>query len=249
MIRFVILSLSVLFLGCAVLRASPAKNSGFLPHGELLVEEKERSPFNGNYFPDRKRFYDLKPTFTKIIILPVKTDYVEKRIFEDKSLELFREDRLEELNETARYFQGLLKSSFKNYPNHPMMVAENLTDDKMPTLKLELALVELEPTKATLNVLSTVAGFFLPGSGITKPFSTGSIAFEAILRDARTGEIYVEFKDRQSDKTSAFSIKDFEAYAHQRKIIEEWSAEIAALAATPDGVKVEGADLITLDPF
>ena len=246
--KFTLLFLATL-VGCSILKASPAKDSGFLPDGPKLVEDTARSPFQGTYFPDRKKFYDLKNTYTQLIIAPIKTEVVEKRIFEDKSLTLFREDRLEELNETARYFQELLKSSFKGYPNHPMKIIEELPNDKSPTLRLEVAIVELEPTKAALNVLSTIAGFFVPGSGITRPFSNGSVAFEGILRDARTNEIFVEFKDRESDKTSLFSIKDFEAYAHQRQIIEEWSGELAALGATADGVKIEGPDPVSFNPF
>jgi hypothetical protein len=243
------LVLSLILFGCSLLRASPARNSGFLPHGEQLIASDPHYPFNGIYFENQDQFYETKSKYKNILIAPINTDLVEKRIVEDPALELFREDRLEELSETARFFHEVLKKSFQHYPKPPLEPVESDTPLTAPTLRLDIVLVELEPTKATLNVLSTIAGFFLPGSGITKPFSSGSIAFEAIFKDAATNKILIELKDRQSDQTSPFSIKDFEAYAHQRKIITDWSASFAKLFASRKDETIEGVQPVTLNPF
>ena len=235
-------------LGCSILKASPGDDSGFLPDGKLLAADEAHSPFDGDYYPNRKYFYEIKPKYQALVISPINVLYAEKQILDQKMLEEFKADQIDDLQETARFFRERLKIAFDSYPNHPMTVVPQ-ADPKVKTLQLDLAITELFPTKALLNVLSTIAGFFLPGTGITKPFSKGSIAFEGILRDAKTQEVFVEIKDRETDKAALFSIKDFEEYAHQRKTIQEWSDQLAALGASGDGDKVDGASPVTLNPF
>ena len=114
---------------------------------------------------------------------------------------------------------------------------------------MEIAITELTPTEATANFISTVAGFFIPGTGIIKTLTKGSIAFEAIVRDGRTNEILVECRDRQSDKASIFTFKDFDQYGHQRAIIDDWANQIAILSATDDSVTVEPELPFILSPI
>ncbi|MCB0319181.1 MAG: hypothetical protein KDD56_10540, partial [Bdellovibrionales bacterium] len=43
-------------VSCSALKASPAKNTGFLPDSDKLMEKRERWPFNGVYLTDEKYY-------------------------------------------------------------------------------------------------------------------------------------------------------------------------------------------------
>jgi hypothetical protein len=234
--------------GCSIFKADPAKSTSFLPHGELLKPDPNRSPFNGSYYTDRAKFYANKYQYKKIYIAPINIEFAKSKILESSQSEDTKLDSINALEETARYFQNILIREFNSYPNHPFMVSK-LSEVTPPFLTLEIAITELVPTEAAVNFLSTIAGVFVPGTGILKRFTQGSIAFEAILRDGVTKEIFVECKDRQNDKASLFTLKDFDPYGHQRAIIDDWAVQFAKLAATDDSVKVEEELPFTFNPI
>ncbi|MEZ4753363.1 MAG: DUF3313 family protein [Bdellovibrionota bacterium] len=116
------------------------------------------------------------------------------------------------------------------YPNRTFQLTEEPGSD---TFVLELAIADVEPTNPVLNATSTVLGFVVPGGGLLSHVHSGSIAIEGIIRDGATGDILVEFKDRESDKNSAFSVKDYQRYGHAREAIEDWSDQLAEIFSTP----------------
>lgn len=118
------------------------------------------------------------------------------------------------------------------------------------TLVLELALVEWKPTNVAGNVVSTGAGAVVPGANIVgSAFTHGNIAFEAKLRNGQTGELLAQYADRQRDKVTLFSFRDYSATAHNRKAIDDWAKQMQELASTPSDHRVAGAMRVTLNPF
>lgn len=232
--------------GCAVLKASPAEDTGFLPHAELLKPQPERSPFNAIWYADKDKLFREKKNYQWIHIAPIVTEFFEAKLREDKKMPpKMKEERLEDLREIAKYAHARFEEEIGNYPNMPMKVSQ---DVKPHTFVMEMQIIELNPTNPIGNAIGTAAGIFVTGGGLIKAAATGSIAMEALLRDGDTGEILVEVKDREKDKTSPFSIRDFERYAHARNTINEWAKIFAELMATPYEHKVDGLDPITLDP-
>ena len=96
---------------------------------------------------------------------------------------------------------------------------------------LELAVVDVVPTKVLINATGAAAGFLVPGGGLIRHAGTGSIAIEGIIRDGKSGRAIAAFKDREAAKTAPFSLKDYQRYAFIRQAIEEWVQQYAELAA------------------
>jgi len=231
---------------CSIIKANPAPHSGFLPHAEFLKPLPERSPFNAVWYKNRAAFYELKKGFTNIYIAPVNTVILEAKLRKERLSKSSLEYRIEELKEFGRYAETRLKERIKDFPQ------TNITVVSAPgpkTLVLEMALVELSPTIAAVNLLGTISSFFIPGSGLVKSLAKGSIAMETIIRNGENNEILVEVKDREIDKSAPFTIRDFAKYAHARKIIDEWAEIFAELSATDYDHKVDGLLPITINPL
>lgn len=228
--------------GCSVLRAAPAALSGFLPHDELLMENRERAPFHGSYFPSTSRFDLAQSRYRKVFLAPIEIGplraYLTAMMFSEESLT----ERLEDAESIESYFENRLKLEFEN---RGFAVVEAPTND---SFTWEIALVELEPSAAAVNAAATAAGFFVPGTGLIKQFTKGSVAIEAILRDSDS-TVLAEFRDRKTDKAAIFTIKDFQRYSHTRATIDEWAREFAELSSTPSSIKVEEDFPVDISPF
>ena len=118
------------------------------------------------------------------------------------------------------------------------------------TLALQLALVELKPTNVHGNVIGTGASVVAPGANYAVgQFTKGSIAFEGKLRDGKSGTLLAEYADREHDKMSLFSFRDYDPYAHSRRTAKDWAREMRDLSVAPVGEKVHRTHRFTLNPF
>lgn len=231
---------------CSVFRASELPTSHFIPFPEKLHEMHERAPFQKAAIFDPARFRVLKAEYRALYVAPVNTEIYEEKMQSDDLPESYVKRRTEEAHEMARYMRNKFIAAVRDHPDHPLMIAESPGPQ---TFVLELAIVDLVPTGAVINSVGTVAGFFVPGSGLVRLAGTGSVAMEGVIRDGGSGEPLAEFKDRQRDKTSPFSVKDFQEYSHTRQAIDEWARQYAELSATPLEHRVEGSLPVTLNPF
>lgn len=245
---FLLLLLICTLSSCVILKPDPAPDSGFLPDKDKLVTMDEDSPFNGFYFPDKNFFINSKPQYKYLIVSQIITKTAEELINSQKIPDISKSDRIDELKETARYFREKIISACTMTPESLITVIESPIP-KEKIFELEISIVELEPTQATFNIFSTLIGAAIPGTGLLRNLTKGSIAFEAIIRDATTKQILVEIKDRKKDKSAAFSIKDFEEYAHERELIDDWAIELAQLITTNGDVKLNKASTFTINPF
>lgn len=232
--------------GCFIFKASPSKKNLFLTQPAKVIELPDRAPFNGVSYLDLERIDLMHQTIKKIVILPVRVDLLEKEFDREISDPDKRAQRKEEAQEIAHYFTDRLKAAILNYKDYPYKLLGNPEPN---SFVVEFALVELDPTLISVNVLGAIAGFFVPGGGLIGRAASGSVAFEAQIRDGTTNEILIEFRDREADKTAPFTIKDFQEYAHIRQTIEEWADQYAELSATSRTHKVSGSLPFTLNPF
>lgn len=91
--------------------------------------------------------------------------------------------------------------------------------------------------------------FFVPGGGLIKVAGKGSVAIEGAVRDADTGEILFEFRDREGDKAAPFTVKDFQRFAHAQVAFDEWAKQLVELLATPVTHMVDDSLPFTLSPL
>jgi len=257
--------------GCSLLRPRPLETTSFLQHGSALMEKRERAPFNGIYVSDQSRWDALVQANTKVYFAEVNTKFAEERI---KAMDLpssIEVQRTEELTEMSRYLRERFKSAAGTFWEESQEVPATVegktsNPEAKPDMKrprgfmvldrpapdgfvVELAIVEVVPTNPGIQALATLGGFFVPGGGLVRYLGTGSIAIEGIVKDGSTGEVLLEFKDREADKNTLFSVKDYQQYAHARQTIEEWSAQFAEVTSSTSDHEVDDAYLISVNPL
>jgi len=258
--RLLILGFVPVFLcsACTLFKARPAEDSGFLPYPELLKPMPERAPFNAVYVPDPQRLEELRLRYPFISVLPITTLPAEEKIKAKKLPAGVEESRLADLRELSGYFHTRLESAFSEYEGDglseddaPISVRRFIVRDEpsRETLVLEIAITEISPNVPEVSAVATVAGFFLPGSGVIRLFGSGSIAIEGIVRDGRTGDLLAEFRDREADKSAPISVRDYQMYAHIRRTLDDWADQLAELAGTVPSHQVKDSLPFTLDPL
>lgn len=224
-------------------KARPAVNSGFLPIPERLTEMRQRAPFNRAWVNPTIEEYKLKNKY--LYIAPVNMEFLEKTFYKKyEGLKLI--SRLEDVLELSNYMHATFKMAIENYPKKFVEVVDVPGKD---TFQLELALVDISPTKPAITTFGSILGLVVPGAGIIARFGSGSVAMEGIVRDYESGEVLAEFADREADKTAPFTVKDYQEFANVRASISDWAEQYAELSATEMNHRVEDSLPFTLNPL
>ena len=241
-----------LLSACSTLKAGATKEYGFAPQPELLTENRDRAPFHGYWNRDGEGFYQLIKEAGTVKIAPVDIRFVEQAYQNAQGSEDVKLDRIEEARQLAEYFRQKILLIIEQAPELSALKSDENTSgsDHFPTL--HLAFVELIPTNPGVNFVGTVAGTFVPGGGLIKYFGKGSVAIESFSDHRSRGQgtvLWEQFKDREGQKTSAFTLKDYQRYAHIREIIDEWSMQIVQLLTTPPDHTVEDSAVLSINPL
>ncbi len=254
------LGVIVLFLatGCSLLKASASKEHVFVPAPELLTENRKRAPFHRYWVYDGKKYFDIRKNIGQVEVVEVDISNVERIYRTSRGSKETKDRRIDEARNLARYLEGKINLLLEDREfSHLISKAEmeSKANPKEP-LKLRLSLTSVIPTNPGVNFAGSVAGFFVPGGGLIKYFGEGSVAMEGFVegpfgldsgqRDIRTLEQYA---DREGQKTSAFSLKDYQRYAHIRQVLDEWAMQIVELLNTDAQHMVDDSLPVTLNPF
>ena len=236
----VILGFSIMLSGCAAMKAAPSTGAGFVPTGQMGPQEG--LPFQKVWF---KKDVDFKG-YKSIYIPAVNTTHLLESNWWQQN---FRQGQMQEdLAAMAQYMRDEFKTAFANDPSRRYQVVEAPQKD---SLTLELALTELVPTNVALSVLE-----YAPyGGGVAVRVmekATGAqctVAFEAKMKDAATGDLLAMFADRQMKKIRIVDFKAFTWYANGREIIREWAEQFVKLSNRQPGEVIEGSSPFTLLPW
>ena len=228
----------------SVLKASPAPDSGFLGSVSDNAVENEEFPFHRTYFPNDSK--DELEKIQRIHVAEIKLDKLKNNSLYFRTEEAAKKAVAEDSEEIASLLRKSIVESLKENAGKRVIVVDEPTDD---TLILELALVELTPTDVTRNVAGTALGAFVPGGGIVSFDSSGAIAVEGKLVDAKTGKVLFAFADREEGKLSLFSFNDFTLYGHARVVIADWSEQIGEIFSSAGKVQVVDSLGLTLSPI
>jgi hypothetical protein len=237
MFNILLLALMLPLAGCSSIRAwlrpEPAPQTSFLDGSGNLVEQSPEFPFRKIWID---RDTDLKK-FSKIIVAPVNTNHLAEASGWDKVQgRTVVGDVNEDSSEIAKYMQDSFRKALYNDPRRRFIVVDKPGPD---TLRLELALVQLVPSKADLNVAENVVGFIVWPVGFLTVFNSGSTAFEGVLRDARTGKIVCSFVDREKDEPAVVNLPGFTYYGNARYFIDRWSRQFVDFMNAEDYGKLK----------
>lgn len=229
------------------MKADPAPDSGFIKDPAVMSPWEERAAFVQRiWFKDQKQHYATRDRFRKIRFLPTRTDFLQDAGWWDQINAAGQKEYREDTIEMAKFADDTLRQVFQDDPTKRFVVSET-TDSR--TVVYEFAIVELRPTKAVVNAAGTVLGALVPGGGIVKSTAKGSIAVEVSARDGSNNELLLTWADREIDRSSPFSFRDFTAYGHAKRTIRRWAEDLLEAWTTPDTHLIEGPSPITVDPF
>jgi hypothetical protein len=230
---------AAILVGC---RAAPAPSAGFADSS--LMKPDPTVPFNRFW---RKPGVEWK-SYSKIYVAEVNTAYMMKMTVWQKGE---RQENIEKDVQTlAAFARDSIMKAFREDPHHRFQVIDTPTHDPH-TLVLEVALIEIVPSKVLLNALG-YAPFFI-GTGVTVVRTIANdkstAAFEARTRDASTGEIVMLAADRESQQFAVIDVRGLTWYSDADGIISDWSKQFVLLANAKPGEKVEGSSTFRLLPW
>lgn len=214
-------------VGC---RAKPGLDAGFIQDPQVL-QKNEKVPFD-RYWANPA--VDLR-TYSKVYVAPVDTQHLLKQSWWDRAT--LSNNQKDEVNVLAPRFQDSVKAAFKNFEPRTYEVLDAPAPDAMT---IELALVELVPTKVWLNAITEV---------VAGAFDQGSTAFEGRILDGKTGAVIAEFKDREFGQMSIISLADLEWWAHAKHTLDHWSEQLPEVTNRQPDEDVPNSSTVTLRPW
>lgn len=230
-------------LGC---KTAPAPDAGFLQEPEKMAPQKERFPFDRVWIkPDaQKEDYDY------LVIAPVNTGY----LMENTGWKAANPGNTD-LEESARKLAQYTEEKFCEAFQKDERPGWRLVSSAGPrTVMLEMAIVELVPSKATMGALRLAAPALGPagiavGGGATAAGGRPSVAIEGRLKDGVTGDTIFMFADRKEAQMRIIDLKAVTWWGHAKDIIKDWANECVELVKTPKDYQVKERGFFTLSPW
>jgi hypothetical protein len=232
--------------GCAMLKAKPAPDSGFLEESGKMGDRRDRAPFHRAWVDPA---YSAS-NYQSILVAPVNTEYVEAQSTWAKANP--RNIKIkDDLKMIAGEFQQTVITKFRESKQNRFAIVEQPRGD---TMILELAITQLVPGKAFLGAVGMAswaapAPVGVPVGAITSFADDGWMAIEGRVRDAKSGLVMAMFADREAAKTRVVDLEAMTWYGHARESMNDWADQLVLLANTPKDVKVEDSSAFTLLPW
>jgi hypothetical protein len=238
-----------LMLACIALvsgckSTKPAPDSGYLSSPYMMTEQRERFPFNRVWVKPGVN----KDSYHAIIVSPVNTAYLMNNTGW-KAANPRNRNLDTDAQELAQFTRDTFVKAFNDDPHHRLQV----TWQGGPGVAvLDLAIVELVPSKAALGALGLVAPFAgaaAVGVGSKVAGGNPSVAIEGRLYDSQTGTILMMFADREEPPFRIVDAKAVTWYGDAEDSIEIWAKQMVELANTPRSHQVDDASSFSLSPW
>jgi hypothetical protein len=221
----------------------PAPNAGFIEQPDRQVKRAD--------LPFQKVW--IKPGFEKsnykeLVVAPVNTQYMLKMDWlHDMSTASWIGNVKKDIAELAQYFHDQVVKDFEADPKHRFKVIESLAQHKQPALRLEIALIEIDPSAPVLHALSWAGP---PGTGTAAGMiNQRKAAFEGRLRDLQTGEVVATFADRDMADAGPLDLTRLTWYGPAKGIMDQWAKQFVQIANRKPGEVITDPVAFTLRPF
>jgi hypothetical protein len=149
----------------------------------------------------------------------------------------------------VRTREAIVKA-FREDPNRRFTVVDTPTHAP-DALIFEMALIEVVPSKVTLNAL----GYAPFGVGMTLNAlrtignDKSTCAFEARMRDASTGEILMLAADREAEQMTLVDLRGLTWYSHVDGIVKDWARQFVQVANQKPGQVIKDTAKFRLQPW
>lgn len=245
-------SLLFALCGCSALQSGsneakgivvkPAPNAGFIQHPERQQARAD--------LPFQKAW--VKPGFDKsryqyIVVAPVNTHYMlDMDWMHSMGSATWLSGVKADIEELAVYFHDQIERELKSDSRHRFQVVGRAPKTGGRTLRLELALIEIDPSEPVLHAL----GWLQPGAGVAAGVvNQRRAAFEGRLRDLKTNELVATFADRDTADVGPIDLTRLTWYGPAKGIMDRWAKQFVQLANRKPGEVVNDPTAVTLRPF
>ena len=245
-------SLLFALCGCSALQSGsneakskvvePAPNAGFIQYPERLKARADM-PFQKVWvMPD----FD-KSRYQYIILAPVDTRHMlEMDWMHSMGSAAWLSDVKSDIAELAAYFHDAVEKELKNDPRHRFQVVDRAPKTGGRTLRLELALIEIDPSEPVLHAL----GWLQPGAGVAAGVvNQRRAAFEGRLRDVKANRVVAAFADRDTADVGPIDLTRLTWYGPAKGIMDQWAQQFVQLANRKPGEAVNDPTAFTWRPF
>ena len=242
-----------MFAGCSTLQSGsnkakdawvqPAPDAGFIEQPERHVRRVDL-PFQKVWI---KPGFD-KSGYRQLVVTPVNTQYMLEMgwLHRMSSANLIR-DVNRDIETLAQYFHDQVVKAFEADPNHRFEVIKSPSQHKYPTLRLEIALIEINPSMPVLHALSWVGP--IGTSAAAGMINQRRVAFEGRLRDLQTGEVVATFADRNMQDVGPIDLTRLTWYGPAKGIMDRWANQFVQIANRKPGEMITDPVAFTLRPF
>ncbi|MBL1265223.1 DUF3313 family protein [Methylomicrobium sp. RS1] len=229
--------------GIKSVMVEPAPDAGFIEH-----PERQSKPAD---LPFQKVW--IKPgsslsAYQSLVVAPVNTYYMQEMDWLHKMSSVnVISDVKKDIEELAYYFHDQVVKKFKDDPQHRFQIVEYPGQQKGRVVRLELALIEIDPSQPVLHALSWAGP---PGTGTAAGLiNQRRAAFEGRLRDLQTGEVIATFADRDTADAGPLDLTRLTWYGPAKGIMDRWAEQFVQIANRRPGEAVEDPIPFTLRPF
>jgi len=231
-----ILCVCMFLVGC---RAKPAPDAGFLEDPKLMTASND-VPFNRAWANPKYR----EKRYVEIYVAPVNTGHVmAQNVWEKATLaSVSHKDVEKNVQMLADYLRNAFVTAAQRDPTNAYRVVDHPGPD---TLILEMAIVQLAPSKSELQAASYVtwipSAVMMGASAVTRSEDQGKgvIAIEARTRDGATGEITGMFADREHPPAAIVDLKSLFWWESAKPICDGWARQFMAMQTSPKGKKID----------
>ena len=223
-------------------RAKPAPSAGFAD--PELMQKDPTIPFNRFWRKpnvDWSKYNTLYVADVNVSHMLAMTDWQKGE----------RKEQIErDVHDVGIYTRDAMKKAFREDARHRFAVVDAPTEAPS-ALVFEMALVQLVPSKVALNALGWAP--FGVGLGVTAVRGAAddksSVAFEARVRDAATGDILMLAADRESEQSAIIDLRAFKWYTQAHAIIDAWSNQFVRVLQQKPGEKISNMPTFRLLPW
>ncbi len=256
---FGLLAISTMLPACStanrLLKPRPAKLTPFFEQPDLAHDGREQFGFQKVWTTPDRRLLEDSLTKQKLYIAPVTVGHlgpVKKPLaWWGIAWGLKRHERGIATRLHKEFTRAFERSPAPYY---------HLTDGPdRDTVILQLALTELSPTSAGGNIFTTAVKFIVtplvaPLANLGGFFTKGNIAIEGKMLTPRPGKDppyrpFFQFADKESDKFTLFSLRDYQPYGHAVHTIRDWAVHFEELTRAQKGGRVRDSSAVTLKPY
>lgn len=246
---FLLLALTLASCSSAnrLLKARPVKLSPFFEQPQYAQDASAQLPFQKVWTTPDRSILTAGMAKRKLFIAPVTLRFlrpVNKRI---ATQEIAWGGVQRQEIEVAKRLREEFIAAFHHSPRPLYQIASKPGAD---TLTLQLALIELNPTSPKGNAVMTVMKIMVtPLATLAGFFTKGNMAIEGKVVEPRSGRAFFQFADKESDRLTFISTRDFQPYGHAVHTLREWAVQFEEMTRTPRGQKVKDSSSVTLMPY